>query len=266
MSRSYDFDRMPDPRKRAELARLQAQACAFLDRELAHLEAFGLRPGARFLEVGCGPGFITGAVADRVGSRGRAVGLDRSADLLRVAREVVAPQHGNLEFVEADAAATGLESAAFDLAYLRFVCQHLPDPVAVLREVRRVLVPGGAVVILDVDDDWLSVDPPSPAFRRFHQRAAEEKAARGGDRHVGPRLVRYLQQAGFRDPRLQVFTVTSQDLGFGNFLDLTTRFKADLLPPDEAALLLEALGSETDPWSPPEPFGIVAMFGASGRA
>ena len=66
MTHSYDFDRFTDLRQRAEILRLQQQAHVMLGRELQLLRTLGLASSHHFLEVGCGPGFLTGAVSNLV--------------------------------------------------------------------------------------------------------------------------------------------------------------------------------------------------------
>jgi ubiquinone/menaquinone biosynthesis C-methylase UbiE len=261
--RSYDFDRFPDPRRRAELARLQAQAEILLPRELASLVEVGLRPGHRFLEVGCGPGFVTGAVAAQL-SGGEAVGLDASRELLAVARDVVAPVHPNITFVEGRAEALPFPAGSFDFAYARLLFQHLPDPAAALAEARRVLRRGGRLSVLDIDDGWLSLHPPSAAFERLSRRAVEAKAAQGGDRLVGRKLAGLLQGAGFSDVRLRVEGFSSLEVGLGPFLQLTTRFKAALLDPVEARELLAQLDGDLS--ATPAAVGLAGIFVATGAA
>lgn len=263
MPASYDFDSFPDPRRRAELARLERQAGIMLDRELALLGALGLGAGQRFLEIGCGPGFVTGAVAAAL-RPDAAVGLDASQELLAAARTVVQPAHPNLTFVEGRAEALPFLDASFDFAYARMLFQHLPEPRAALAEVRRVLAPGGRIAVLDIDDGWLSLHPESAAFERLGRLAIEAKAARGGDRFVGRKLPGLLRAAGFCDVRARVEGFSSLDVGLETFLQLTTRFKAALLEPRLAADLLAAL--DRDLAANPAVVGLAGIFVVTGAA
>jgi len=263
VTRSYDFDRFPDPRRRSEIARLQRQAGVLIERELTMLEALGLRPDARFLELGCGPGFLCGAVAGAL-AQGCATGLDASADLLAVARSVVLPEHPNLVFVRGEAAALPFADASFDFAYSRLVFQHLAEPGAALRELRRVLRPGGRLCVLDIDDGWLSLHPPCAAFEALHARACEAKLRQGGDRKVGRKLGSWLRAAGFYEVGVRVEALSSIDLGIEDFLDLTTRFKAQHFDPEEGRALLAQLDQELRVAD--HPVGLCGIFVASGRA
>jgi SAM-dependent methyltransferase len=108
-------------------------------------------PDERWLEAACGPGLITRVLA---AVTGEVVGVDTTPAMLDVARREAAGL-GNVSFVEADATATGLPAASFDGAIARFTVHHVPVPARLLAEMRRLVRPGGAVVIADqmVDDD-----------------------------------------------------------------------------------------------------------------
>lgn len=107
--------------------------------------ATGLRPGGSALDVACGSGKLTGALARVVGSQGRLVGLDFSPQMLEIARR----DHPELEFVEGDALMLPFDDASFDAATIAFGLRNLADPVKGLREMARVVKPGGRAVVLE---------------------------------------------------------------------------------------------------------------------
>ena len=102
VARSYGFDHFRDEDRRSESRRLHAQATVLLSREVAQLQALGLVPGRIAVEIGCGPGFVTGAMAD-LATPARTVGVDVSEELLAIARTIVMPEHQNLTFIEGNA-------------------------------------------------------------------------------------------------------------------------------------------------------------------
>lgn len=100
-----------------------------------------IRSGERVLDVGCGCGQTSVELAERVGSRGRVLGVDISAPMLAVARErAKLPQLG---FARADAQIHAFEREAFDLVFSRFGVMFFEDPVAAFTNLRRALAPGG---------------------------------------------------------------------------------------------------------------------------
>ena len=104
------------------------------------LEHAGVRAGDRVLDVACGTGAVTRLLADRVGPRGRVVGLDFNPVMLAAARAITRP---NLEWVEGSAQAIPLPDAAFDLVVCQQGLQFFPDKARALAEMHRVLAPGG---------------------------------------------------------------------------------------------------------------------------
>ncbi|MBS1862550.1 MAG: class I SAM-dependent methyltransferase [Actinobacteria bacterium] len=109
--------------------------------------------GARWIEVACGPGLIARAMAPRVGS---VVGLDLTPAMIEKARaDVAAARVENVSFELGDATAIDLPDDSLDGAITRFSLHHIPGPVRVLEEMRRVVRPGGYVVVADhvTDDD-----------------------------------------------------------------------------------------------------------------
>jgi len=102
-----------------------------------------LKPGMNVLDVGCGAGATTRAIADAV-APGRAVGIDLSATLLTAAR---AKQAANAEFVEADAA-EHVFAPQFDLIFSRFGMMFFAEPVAAFAHLRAALKPGGKLAFV----------------------------------------------------------------------------------------------------------------------
>lgn len=110
-------------------------------------------PGARWVEVACGPGLIARAMAPRVGS---VVGIDLTPEMIEKARaEAAAAAVENVSFELGDATALPLPADSVDGAITRFSLHHIPGPVRVLEEMARVVRPGGLVIVADhvTDED-----------------------------------------------------------------------------------------------------------------
>ncbi len=106
----------------------------------AILDALALGPGDRLLELGCGGGLL---LRDALATGAVATGLDHSEDMVALAR-LRAP---GAEVVLGSAEALPFPDAAFSAAAMSIVLMFLPDPVAALRECRRVLEPGGRLAV-----------------------------------------------------------------------------------------------------------------------
>jgi SAM-dependent methyltransferase len=234
---SYLFDQFTAGSREAEGVRLRRQAQFARELERSVLSRKGITVDADCVEIGCGPGFVSGLIAE-LAPQGQVVGVDLSRELLRAAREWSAPHHPNLRFVEGDALDLPLADGTFDFAYSRLLYQHLPEPVRAAREALRVLRAGGRLVVVDVDAAWQSIWPACPAFDRLNALACEAQAAAGGDRFIGRRLPAVLQEAGFREVRMEVLTLSSFEHNLETFLDVTTGFKSLQVGTDEARALM----------------------------
>jgi ubiquinone/menaquinone biosynthesis C-methylase UbiE len=105
-------------------------------------EIAGLRPGDRVLDVGCGTGVLAREAAARVGPTGRVTGLDLNEGMLAVARRL----RPEIDWRQGDALRLPFADGAFDVAASQFVLMFIPDAGRALREMWRVLVPGGRLV------------------------------------------------------------------------------------------------------------------------
>ena len=102
-------------------------------------------PGDRVLDVACGTGIVTRNLAPEVGASGRVVGVDLNPDMLAVARDLPAPKGAAIEWLQGDA--TELPAGPFDVVTCQQGLQFFPDRLQALREMQRVLAPGGRVVL-----------------------------------------------------------------------------------------------------------------------
>ncbi len=106
-----------------------------------------LQPGERVLDVACGTGVVARLAAQQVGSTGRIAGLDKDAERLAVARSLPPIPGVSLEWQEGDALAMPFADASFDAVLCQQGLQFFADRPAALREMRRVLAPGGRLIL-----------------------------------------------------------------------------------------------------------------------
>jgi SAM-dependent methyltransferase len=109
-------------------------------------------PGETVLDVGCGSGTDLIIAARQVGPDGRAIGVDFSEEMARTAEEAVRKAKlKNVEVRRGEATALPVEDEAVDLVIANGVVNHLiPDKLAAFREIARVLVPGGRLLLGDM--------------------------------------------------------------------------------------------------------------------
>ena len=173
----------------AQRRRTAAQNAAFL---LPHLGS-----GMRLLDCGCGPGAITLGLAEAV-APGEVVGIDITPERMDEARALAAERGcTNVRFEVADVYSLPFPDATFDAAFVHALLQHLPDPLGALREVRRVLKPGGVIGVADADLGGSLMAPMTPALDRALDLLANLRDHDGGSPHVGRRLRALLHDAGF---------------------------------------------------------------------
>lgn len=214
----------------AELDRLVAQATVAWPIESDVLDRHAIGSARSILDLACGPGAVTRRIASKVPGA-EVVGVDLNHLLLdRAERDRRRDGVDRVRFVEADCHHLPFADDTFDFVYARFLFQHLSDPVSALGEARRVLRPGGRMLIVDVDDRDLRTEPTLPEFDAFTRAASEAQAAAGGDRHIGGRLAGMLVEAGFRNARGRLIAVGSDDIGLETCWNITTRFKLELMP------------------------------------
>lgn len=105
-------------------------------------------PGERVLDVACGTGLVTFQAAQAVGARGAVLGVDLSGAMVEAAqRRAAAPGAPNARIARMDAEQLDLPDAGFDVVLCALGLMYLPEPERALREMRRVLRPGGRLVV-----------------------------------------------------------------------------------------------------------------------
>lgn len=158
-----------------------------------------LVPGTDVLDVGCGPGTITVDIAGRV-APGQVVGIDAAAEVVDAARAEAAGVT-NVELRVDDVFALQVDDASFDVVHAHQVLQHLTDPVAALREMRRACRPGGVVAARDSiyrAMTWFPLDPRLDRWLDIYCQVAEGNDA---EPDAGSRLLSWAQEVGFSDVR-----------------------------------------------------------------
>lgn len=155
-----------------------------------------LRQGMSLLDIGAGPGTITSDFAARL-APGAVVGVDVSEEVVRKARDAAPADLVNLSFEVDDAYALNHPDASFDVTHAHQVLQHLGDPVAVLREMRRVTKPGGIVAVRDVDYEGVIWSPRSEGLDDWLALYLEVHRGVSGEPAAGRFVKQWAREAGF---------------------------------------------------------------------
>ncbi|MEW6687854.1 MAG: methyltransferase domain-containing protein [Pseudomonadota bacterium] len=188
----------------AEVARLRMQSDLFRADADAMLEGIGVGPGWRCLDLCCGVGGITDVLSHRVGPTGKVLGADVDAAKLAVARDwALANGLQNVAFERADAFATGLPPASFDLVHCRFALSVIPNGTRVLDHMVTLARPGGIVFAQESNARTMECSPPHPAWDRLLAAMMETFARNGADVLLGPRLYAMFLARGLTELRVR---------------------------------------------------------------
>jgi ubiquinone/menaquinone biosynthesis C-methylase UbiE len=155
-----------------------------------------IKPDMTILDIGCGPGSISIDLARRV-PHGHVTGIEPVAAPLAQARAHAA-QAGvaNVDFRHGDVHHLDFPDGAFDIVHVHQVLQHVADPVAALREMRRVAKPGGGLVAAR-ESAHLLWHPDNDGIAQGQDLRARVAHARGGNPNPGRLIHAWAAQAGF---------------------------------------------------------------------
>ncbi|HEX4946101.1 MAG TPA: methyltransferase domain-containing protein [Blastocatellia bacterium] len=198
MSNESAYIHGTDPEEQARLSLLNDLL------NFGSLRELKLQGGERILDVGCGLGQLSRAMARAAGVR--VVGIERSAEQIAEAeRQAAAANEASLvEFRSGDAMHFPLradEWGAFDVAHTRFLLEHLREPLPAVQAMVRAVRVGGRIVLEDDDHDLLRLWPEPPGFTALWQAYQRSYEHLGNDPIVGRRLVSLLVEAGAQPVR-----------------------------------------------------------------
>jgi ubiquinone/menaquinone biosynthesis C-methylase UbiE len=234
-----------------------------------------LRPGMRLLDAGCGVGSITLDLAEMV-TPSEVIGLDADPAQLELAQAAAATRElQNIRFQTGNVYELPFVDASFDVALAHTILFHLSEPLRALKELRRVLAPGGIVAVSDDDASTWVVAPDNSIMRRVViELGPQVITANGGSPFYSRNLRHLLLEAGFA--RTQGFAVAAEHYGT---LEETRRYAAVIEKlmrhPDLAALVqsqgwasadeLERMRAEVLAWGErPDAFAAVMYCAALG--
>jgi ubiquinone/menaquinone biosynthesis C-methylase UbiE len=193
-----------------EITRYRLMATNAKEHESDLWQLAGIVPGARVVDVGCGPGVFLALLAQTVGPDGHVIGIDAQPDAVAAARDTLGRQqlaNGEVRIGQADA--TGLAVDSFDAAMLRHVLAHNGGrEQRIVDHLAALVRPGGSVYLLDIDASASMPAPDHADLQDLMTRYAHWHAARGNDLTVGRRLADLGHAAGLQT--LHHESVTSQ--------------------------------------------------------
>lgn len=226
------------------------------------LRALDLQPGAHVLEVGCGTGVFLPALAAAVGPRGRIVGVDHAPALLSRARQRIAAHELTtpIDLIEGDAHALPFATGTFDAAHCERVLMHLENPGVAIREMVRVVKPGGRVVAAEIAARLAGINHPDHEMAEWLSRL-QASAVRNG--WIGLELRREFGEAGLVETKAEAVMDVEDVLDADEAAEL--RRLARSLPDDQdRARAITVAGDLVDHSSRGMHTGYAVMFIARG--
>jgi len=181
-----------------EFERLAIQADLFRDDARAMLARIGGGAGKRVLDLCCGAGAAVGVLSEWARPDGAVVAAD--LDPVKLAHaEAHAAEAGlaNVTFLEADAFATGLPRASFDLVHTRFAISTIQNGLGILDEAAALVRPGGVLFLEEADTRTMACAPPTPDWDEALDLMKRTFLAVGADTGLGGRLDGVLGRMGF---------------------------------------------------------------------
>jgi ubiquinone/menaquinone biosynthesis C-methylase UbiE len=172
------------------------------------LDELEIRPGQTVLDLGCGPGTDLNALAEAVTATGKVIGVDHDQATTDAARARTAKQ-STVTVRLGDIHDLPLPDRTADRARTDRVLQHVADPAQALREARRVLRPGGRLVMSEPDWNTLTVDHPDSGLSRTYTQYVTDKVVRNA--RIGSQLARLAAGAGFAVPAVIPVTPVFRD-------------------------------------------------------
>ncbi|MGQ9476241.1 MAG: class I SAM-dependent methyltransferase [Actinomycetota bacterium] len=157
------------------------------ERGSAIVRSLGIAPGSAVLDVGCGTGVLLPHLLEAVGPGGSVCALDIAEEMLRIARRKL--KRPNLQYLCADIVETPFLEESFDLVICHNCFPHIWDKQRAVREMFRILRPGGRVIVSHTED--------RESINARHRRIG---GAVGGDVLPGDEAMRCLfKEAGFSE-------------------------------------------------------------------
>lgn len=172
-----------------------------------------LQPGMRVLDMACGDGVYSVWIAQRIGEQGQVVGVDVDPAYLAVAQKHAASSDARerIRFETGSIDRLPFADNTFDLVWCAHSLYSLPDPIAALRELRRVVQPGGRVIILE-NDTLHHMLLPWPVELEFAVRSAQYAALtaqqqNGTKFYIGRHLCSSFETAGLEQCHIATYAI-----------------------------------------------------------
>jgi ubiquinone/menaquinone biosynthesis C-methylase UbiE len=187
-----------------EIVRLQTQAEEFSESTMDSLKKLKIVSNMKIADIGCGTGSVSFVLSRLLGDQGMVIGVDFNQFAIKHCKKIAYAENiTNTRFVVADATNLEFGSRVFDLAYSRFLFQHLKDTKKALEEMIRVTKRGGMIMVEDCDLFTWIVYPENASISKLWHWYESVQGERGTDPQIGRKLFSMFLDEGL-EPQVEV--------------------------------------------------------------
>lgn len=203
---------------KAEMKRLDSQIDLFWQKERIFYEKFNMGNHLHIIDLGCGTGHLIHKLSLEY-PLSKFTGVEQDSLLVQAAISRLQNNSSVVQIINSSIEQFDPQSEKFDIAILRLVLEHVPDPLLVLNKIRSILKPDSRIIVIDNDFEYhLSTFPHIEELKDLYKAYRESRMQDGGDPCIGRRLPDLLKQAGFSQIDLDIFSAHSQLIGDSPFL------------------------------------------------
>jgi len=234
--------------KNAEVNRLKAQVDLFFKREFELYKKNGLKDGMNIIECGSGPGFLLMNILKEM-PKCTATALEIDNFLVDILKSNSKLNNKQLFDVKhASIYDTKLPDNTFDFAISRLVIEHLQEPLKAIKELNRILKPGGKLVLVSNDFDYhLLTFPIIPELDEMYKAYCQSRFSENGNPLIGRQLPMLISKSGFSDVQIDIVCVHSSIEGDKAFLKAeNVNISKSLV--EEGSLKKESLDALAENW------------------
>lgn len=210
MKGSYQLENFTE-NKELEVQRLKSQVELFFDKEFDAFKKLGLKDGMSIIECGSGPGYLMVNILKKFQNcSATALEIDPylfdilSQNSIQNGKQIYKPIQGSIYEID-------MPNESVDFAVTRLVVEHLQDPYKAFSELRRILKPGGILVVVSNDFAYhVLTYPVIPELDEMFAAYNKSRFNEGGNPLVGRQLPLFFERAGFKNVEIEITTAHSQ--------------------------------------------------------